>query len=271
MRMRRAWLVACVCLAGVAHAQSPEQALVRAVVANELEAQSHPAAKWAYTLEKKNASGTKVTRIIETRDGLVGRLLEINGKPLDAITEKNEEHRLNELKRDPRQMRQKLSRQERDRDRVLKIVRALPNALIFSEQSHSGDEEVLAFRPNPTFQPQNFEESILKAMTGTVTIALAEKRLVALHGNLVSDVNIGLGIVGKVQKGGTLDLEQERVGDRSWEIRRLSLKVMGRAVFKHVDLSVEENVSDFQPVKEGMSAAEAIDILLQMPQGTGAK
>ncbi|GAC1644652.1 MAG: hypothetical protein NVS9B15_01880 [Acidobacteriaceae bacterium] len=247
-----------------AWAQSNDaQRLVREVVFNEVQAQTHPQPRWAYTLEKTNASGTKLTRIIETRDGLVGRLLEINGKPLDAITEANEMHRLNELKRDPRQMKQKLARQERDRDRVLKIVRALPTAFLYTQQSANDKETVLAFKPNPNFQPDSFETSILKAMSGTVRMSTSQKRLIELRGTLTSDVSIGLGIIGKAQKGGTLLLQQQEVAPASWEITVFSMKVVGRAVFKHVDMSVEESAKDFKAIQHPLSAPEAIDLLLK--------
>ena len=265
---RMLWMcVALVCASVQAQSVDP-QALVREVVKNEVQAQMHPQPRWSYTLEKTNASGTKVTRIVETRDGLVGRLLEINGKPLDEVTERNEEHRLNELRRDPSQLRQKLVRQERDRDRVLKIVRALPDALLYSDVSteQGGKVRVLSFRPNPQYQPNSFETTILKAMSGTVRIAVGPKRLISLNGRLLSDVNIGLGIVGKVQKDGTLDLEETDLGDGIWEISRVSLMVMARAVFKRLDLSVEENLRDFKRLPHELSGTEAIDLLLRNPQ-----
>ena len=159
-------------------------------------------------------------------------------------------------------------RQERDRDRVLKIVRALPDALLYSDVSteQGGKVRVLSFRPNPQYQPNSFETTILKAMSGTVRIAVGPKRLISLNGRLLSDVNIGLGIVGKVQKDGTLDLEETDLGDGIWEISRVSLMVMARAVFKRLDLSVEENLRDFKRLPHELSGTEAIDLLLRNPQ-----
>src|SRR5438270_11092456 len=105
------------------------------------------------------------------------------------ITESNEEHRSYELRRDPSKLRQKLVRQERDRDRVLKIVRALPDALLYSDVSteQGGKVRVLSFRPNPQYQPNSFETTILKAMSGTARITVGPTRLISTNGRLLSD------------------------------------------------------------------------------------
>ncbi len=253
-----------VCVAQNDQARDPAT-LVRQVVAVELQAQTHPQPRWMYRLEKTNASGTKLTAIAETPEGLVGRLLAINGRPLDPQTELNEQHRLQLLTHDPKQLKQKLARQERDRDRVLKIVRALPDAFLYTYErtdTETGEDVHLRFTPNPRYVPDSLEANLLKAMSGTLTIARQQLRLVHMEGTLISDVNIGLGIAGKIAKGGTLDLEQTQIAPGSWEIKHLVLKVRGRALFRRLDLSVEESASDFRPVPQDLTVPQAIDLLL---------
>jgi hypothetical protein len=240
------------------------QGYVRTAVQNELRSQSQHKPQWMYRLRKTNASGTRVSEIIETRDGLVARLLELNGKPLDPTTEQNERRRLEQLKSDPGQLRQKLARQEKDRDRVLKIVRALPDALVFTfaGKSDDGSEMRFSFTPNPQYSPDSLENNLLKAMVGTLTISAPQMRLTALHGTLERDVSIGLGIVGKAYKGGTLDMIQQQVAPSSWEITHLKMAVTARALFRSLDLSVDETLSDFKHTTHEYTGVEGIDLLL---------
>jgi hypothetical protein len=243
------------------------QGFVREVVNVELQAAAHPEPRWMYRLVKTNASGTKLTQIVETQQGPVGHLLEINGKPLDAITQRNEEHRLAQLRNDPQQWRQKLARQERDRRRVLKIVRALPTAFLYTyegtESGPYGEEVRLSFKPNPHYSSDSMETDVLRSMSGTLRIAREQRRLVSLRGTLDGDVYIGLGIAGKLTKGGTLDLEQSEIAARSWEITKLKLAVTGRALIRHIDMAVDESATDFQPVSSNLTVSQAIDLLLR--------
>ena len=236
------------------------------VVAKELQAEAHPQARWMYLLHKTNASGSKLTEIVETRQGLVGHLLEINGRPLDQTTQRNEAHRLAQLKSAPGEWKQKLARQERDRKRVMKIVRALPDAFLFTfagiESGPWGGEVRFNFRPNPQYSPDSFDTSILISMSGQLLIARREQRLVRLQGALGSNVSIGLGVVGKLEKGGTLDLRQSRIAPGSWETTKLSIAVTGRAVLRHIDVSVDETATEFRPISSNLTVAQAIDLLL---------
>ena len=54
------------------------------VVTNELKFQNEDHARWAYQQEKAELGKKQASRIIETKDGDLGRLLSINGQPLAA-------------------------------------------------------------------------------------------------------------------------------------------------------------------------------------------
>ncbi len=255
-------------LAAAADSPRPQDAdaFVRIAVNNEIAANAHPLSRWRYLLTKSNSAGTKQTDIIETAEGLVGRLISLNGQPLAPAVERDEELRLKELKRDAGRMSAKLTRQERDRARVLRMVQAMPDALLFTFTGtlpgDFGDEAVYSFQPNPRYQPDSLETEVLHKMTGTLRIAIADKRLVKLDGLLESDVDVGMGLVGKVRKGGRLLLQQARIAPGSWEITALDLNVSGRALFKHLDISVAETAQEFRAVPPNMPVADAIDLLL---------
>jgi len=249
------------------------QAYVRNVAQIELAAHAHPAPRWQYLLEKRNAGGATTREIIETREGLVARLLTLNGQPLTAQVQRDEFARLRALQNDPSQISKKLAGQERDRERVLKMIRALPDAFLYAYDGTTsgpfGDEVRFSYKPNPRFSPDSVETQILRSMSGTLRIASKQQRLIELRGTLTSDVSIGLGILGRVSKGGTLLLAQSQLGPDSWEVTTLDLNVTGRALFRTLDVSVYEHLTEFRPISPAMSAQQAIDLLLQMPTASG--
>ena len=258
-------------------AQDPStdpQAYVHRIANVELAAHSNPVPRWRYRLEKRNASGTTTREIVETQQGLIARVLTINGRPLTPDVERNEQARLRALASDPAQLKKKLAGQDRDRQRVMKMIRALPNAFLYTYEGRSsgdfGEEVKLSFKPDPHFSPDALETQIFRSMAGTLRIAVKQQRLIELNGKLISDVSIGLGIVGKIEKGGTLLLAQSEIAPGSWEVTTLDLNVTGRALFRHLDVSVFEKATDFKPVSSKLSVAQAIDVLLSLPNGTAS-
>src|SRR6202451_103911 len=73
-------------------AQSPTQSahdLVKDVVYNELQ-ERHQVSLWQYRVEKRVASQTTIQQEVETRSGLVYRVLARQGRPLDQAGQKKE-------------------------------------------------------------------------------------------------------------------------------------------------------------------------------------
>jgi hypothetical protein len=75
--------------------------LARRVVTNELKFQNEDHAQWAYRQEKAESGKKQVSRIIETKDGDLSRLLSINDQPLAAEQLQKENQRVQELVRNP--------------------------------------------------------------------------------------------------------------------------------------------------------------------------
>jgi hypothetical protein len=71
--------------------------------------------------------------------------------------------------------------------------------------------EKLAFRPNPAFNPNNYEERGLHTMSGTVLVDLQEKRLAEFSGMLTKQVDFGFGLIGHLGKGGTIQVSRVRL------------------------------------------------------------
>lgn len=105
-------------------------ALVRRAVEQGL-AGDAKAGKFMFRLVRIKPERTETKELIETRDGLVSRLLAVNGKPLTQDQRRREEEKLDRLLTDPKVQRERRKEQQEDQERVLKLVRALPDAFIY--------------------------------------------------------------------------------------------------------------------------------------------
>ena len=80
--------------------------------------------------------------------------------------------------------------------------------------------------------------------------------------HLIADVNFGWGILGKLDKGGTIQLEQSDLGNHDWELTTLKLNLKGKALMlKSLDIQLTEQATHFSQVPEGTDYHKAIQLL----------
>jgi hypothetical protein len=246
-------------------------ALVRRAVELRLqEEKSHRPVR--YVLRKVDGDHETTKEIVETKDGDVARLVEINGQPLSAEQERVEMERLEVLAAHPELEERRRRSERRDAARIDRLVGMLPDAEVYTllgvVPCGAGSGVVgqcyrLGFAPNPGFAPPDMEAEVLQGFAGEVWIDKEQDRLVRLDAHLVRDVTIGFGILGRVNKGGTMSLEQAYESDaREWQPAVLKIDLQGRALMvKAVDIRIDEVASGFAPVPEGMGYREGIAML----------
>ncbi|MGB0081935.1 MAG: hypothetical protein WBP90_10480, partial [Terracidiphilus sp.] len=247
------------------------QALVYRVLANELNAAQDASHPMRYLLRKTSPRLTTTKEIMETRDGEVARLIAINDKPLSAADESNEEARLNELLGDPGRQRRRKQAEDEDAGRALNVLRAMPRAFLYQDagpgQGPTGKVERFTFRPNPAFSPLYLETEVLPAMAGEIWIDPVRLRVVRLQGHLQQDVDFGWGILGRLNKGGWIVIEQADVGGGQWRTVRFQMQMSGRVVFKTRVFDTAEEQTNYAPLPQGMGYQKAIEILRTDPKG----
>jgi hypothetical protein len=242
-----------------------DSGLVTRALANELKAAQDAGHPMQFRLRKSTPRLTSTKQIIETGDGSVARLLTINDNSLSPADRQKDDARLDALLADPgRQRRRKQSEQD-DTGRALKVLRALPKAFIFdyvgSETTGAITLQKYSFKPNPKFSSSDLELLVLTAMSGILTVDATHERVVRLEGHLQQDVDIGWGILGRLNKGGWLTLEQADVGGGVWRIVRFQMEMNGRVFFKTRSFDTLEEQSQFEPVPLGMTYRRAIEML----------
>jgi hypothetical protein len=253
-----------------AHAsQEPDASLVDRALAAELRNARDPSHPMRYVLRKSSPYLTTTKAIIETHEGAVARLLSINDKPLPAADEQQEQTRLDSLLKDPESQRSRKQREDVDAQRALKVLRALPLAFNYryagTVDGPDGLLDRFTFLPNHAYNPPDLETEVLIAMSGEIWIDPVHERVVRLEGHLEKDVNIGWGIVGRLDKGGWIIIDQTDVGDGQWRVVRFQMQMSGRIFFKSKDFDTLEQESDFAPVPPGLSYVQAIDMLCDHP------
>lgn len=247
--------------------------LVDRALRNELSAAQDPGHPMQYQLRKSSPRLTSTKAIVETRDGAVARLLSINDNTLTPADRQKDDARLDALLADPSRQRKRKQSEQDDTGRALKVLRALPKAFLYtyagSETNGSITLEKYSFAPNPKFNSSDLELMVLTAMSGTLTVDATHERVVRLDGRLQQDVDIGWGILGRLNKGGWLVIEQADVGGGVWRIVRFQMNMTGRVFFKSRNFETTEEESQFAPVPVDLTYQQAIQ-MLRSSQGSRA-
>jgi hypothetical protein len=264
--------------AAAAQAQAAQgQALIARALANEYAAARDTSHPMRYELAKTSPRLTTTKKICETRDGDVARLVAVNGKPLSAADEQTEEARLTQLLSDPGRQKRRKQGEDDDEARVLKVLRALPTAFVYQDAG-PGDGpasrpasrvEKFTFKPNPGFSPPDLETQILTQMTGAIWVDPVKLRVVRLEGHLQRDVDFGWGILGRLNQGGWIVIEQADVGPDmgvdQWRTVHFQMKMSGRVAFKTRVFDTTEDESGYEPVPAGLGYQKAIEVLRASP------
>jgi hypothetical protein len=254
-----------------AQGQSPAPvdatALVRRAVQHRLDAgKSHRPVR--YLIHRTDERHDTTKAIVETVDGDVARLVAIDGKPLSATAGRAELNRLDTLAAHPELQEHRHKSEQKDAERVDRLLALLPDAFLYRFEGMTpcaaGQCYRLSFTPNPRFTPPNMEADLLRGIAGEVWIDTVQERLTRLEGHFIVEVNFGFGIIGKLNKGGTVLLEQTDIGGYDWELTRLTLHVTGNALMvKPLSFQIDEEANHFAPVSPGLRYRDAIQLLKQ--------
>jgi hypothetical protein len=157
----------------------------------------------------------------------------------------------------------------------MKLLRMLPNAFLYqyagSGQGASGQPsatvEKFTFRPDPKFSPPDYETQALTALSGEIWIDPVQERVTRLEGHLQQDTDYGWGILGKLNKGGWVLIEQTDVGGMQWRIVHVQMEMTMRILFKTKVFNTVEQMSRYSPVPAGLDYRQAIQMLRAATEG----
>src|ERR1700728_1302507 len=128
------------CAVSTLRAQNPSESphdLVKDVVYNELQ-ERREISLWQYRVEKRVGSQTIIQQEVETRSGIVYRVLARQGKPLDPAAQKKETERLNNLQRNSAEQARMKQDAQVDEQRLQRLIAAMPEAFSYTYDGMDG-------------------------------------------------------------------------------------------------------------------------------------
>jgi hypothetical protein len=106
-------------------------------------------------------------------------------------------------------------------------------------------------------------------MAGTMVVDTKQKRIKQLKGALTRDVNFGYGLLGKLQKGGTFEIERQQIAPGVWSITATHVHIQGHAlIFKSIGEQQDEVTSHYHPTPPSLTLPGAAKML---KDGTAAR
>lgn len=249
--------------------QVPAEELVRQTVANELKAANTPG-HYMYRRHEETPDGNKTEVVIETRDWMVGRLIQLDGKSLTHQQRRKEDRRLARLLNNSKALRKEEENQRKQERRVRKLVGALPDAFVFHYSDSTDDDAAtvaLIFQPNPAFRPDDRELAVLSGMKGTMLINTAEMRLTRVEATLFRSVSFGWGILAQLDPGGSFLLEEDAIDSGRWAVKTLMLHFTGRyLLFKELRIDSKVTTHDFRRMRDDLTLVQGLEILREQDE-----
>jgi len=250
--------------------ESPTE-LVRRTVQREIAPDSGQA-KAIFEDRKQTPHGSQTKLIVETREGMAGMTVAINGKPLTPQQRQAEEARLSGLVGNPEALKKKQKSEKEDEEHTVRIMKALPDAFLYEpdgtvvgsqEIGKAGDQLVrLKFHPNPKYIPPSHVEQVLTGLQGYILIDAEQHRIARIDGTLGKEVNFGWGILGRLDRGGHFLVEQAEVLNGEWEVTHMSLSFNGKELlFKSINIKSEEVFCNFRAAPANLSFAQGVELL----------
>lgn len=268
------WLIlglAAMLCPGFVQGQNPSQ-LVDRMVQTELAATKNDHSYWMYKDSNSDDGKTKVEEVIQTPQTWLRRLISVNGKPPTPDEQKKSEEEIKKLISDPDYRKQEHEKIEQDGKKATDLLSMLPKAFLYKSMRRTGKTVLLAFRPNPRFHPPSREAKVFHTMSGTLLIDAQDVRLRRLSGHLIDNVDFGFGILGKLKKGGTFEVDQADVGGGHWEMTKLDVHISGRALFfATIKEQQHEIMTGFQEVPPQITLAKAAQMLNESPDLSSAQ
>ena len=235
---------------------------VREAISRELNALDNDHSYWMYRLHREDEKNTQDRQVIETREGLLAKVVLFNGQPLTPEQRQSDNERMRRQVEDPQERARLQKRDKTDAEKARQLLKNIPDAFFFAYDGIEDGLVRVALTPNPRYEPPSREMTVYHSMKGRLWIDRSAMRLARIEGQLFEDVNFGWGLLGHLDKGGTFKVVQKDVGQGHWESVLIDLNLRGRAViFKTIAVKQKRVFTDFRRAPDGLTLRRALEIL----------
>jgi hypothetical protein len=232
--------------------------VVRDTINNEIGAEAKDTSLWCYRKQQEKDGKQQLFAACQAKGTEIDRLVAVNGQVLDEKHREAENHRIDSLLKNQRQLNKQAQQQHEDATQATNMLKLIPDAFVYQMAGREGDQVKLNFTPNPAFRPSGHEAEVFHHMEGTLVLDLKQKRLAEINGRLDSAVKFGGGLLGHLDKGGTFVVKQEGVGSGVWEVTTLDVQMNGKALFfKTITVRQKESNSEFKALPQSVTIQQA--------------
>jgi hypothetical protein len=241
---------------------------------NQLKVLDYGRAYLRYKLHSIDAKGDMIRDTIQTRDGVVARLILRDGKPLTPQQDADEHSRLQAMIDSPYNFSKHVKNDVAEKKTAMDLIRQLPEAMLYTyapgqpqrpgHPSGAPPEIVLDFKPNPAWHPPTLAADALTGLEGRVWIDPKARYMTRMDADIFRGVNFGFGFLAHIYEGGKLMFEQAEATPNRWIFSRFVERLTIRVVVKTLKQNSDLNGYDFTPVPE-MPYQEAIKLLWATP------
>jgi len=246
------------------HAQASDPKAMQALLAatqSELAAARDDHSAWIYHDHDTGPGKDDLLQVVDTPQGGLRRIIARSGHPLAPDEREAESARIDRYVNDPAAQARARKAGIHDDEQAEEMTNMLPRAFIWTIAAETPEFITLNYRHNPAFDPPDIEARVMGTMAGQVIIARNGNRIRSLHGTLTEDVKFGFGFFGRLNKGGTFDIERRQVGPGIWQITESHVHIGGHALlFKTIGQQDDEVKTDWKP-SPAHNLREAEDIL----------
>ena len=242
------------------------RALVKEATDQAVKEEEQQTAFYRFRMRRETKAYKLDREMIELKQGYVARTLLWQGRELTQQERSDDDAKLARLITDQDEQKRIFSRQQEDAARVMRLVKALPDGVLYTfdgyETINGRETYKLKFIPNSKYSPNSREAMVFKSAEGYIWIDILAHTIVRLEGELVRDINIGWGILGHIEKGGKVLLEQSEVSPGHWRITKLNTEATGNAfLFKTIAIWQHQTAWDFVLVPDNLTIQQGIQMI----------
>ena len=198
--------------------------------------------------------------VADTSKGSVKRVLTRNGQKL---SESEQRAGIDHFTQNPSVQQKQKQDNQGDDEQAEELLKLLPAAFRWTNAGTHGSNTIMHFKPDPNFDPPDREARVFAAMEGDLAIDTHQYRIASLKGRLIHDVNFGWGLLGKLEEGGTFDVERRELAPGKWQITETHVHINGHALlFKSISENEDEVKTQWKPLPNDLSpenAGQAVD------------
>jgi hypothetical protein len=175
---------------------------VQQAVDNELAKDQSDHSLWIY-FDSDRKDGRSVEQwVADTRDGSLHRVVKINDQPVPPGQQRQ---KLESFLQDTSAQAKQRKSSQHDDQQATELLHLLPQAFVWTREGEKDNCTLLHFKPDPNFQPPDFQARVFAAMEGDMAVDNSQHRIASLRGRLVHDVKILGGLVASLYSGDLAD------------------------------------------------------------------